>query len=390
VARYDGPIFDIDIHHRPKTAAEFIEYLPERWQEYAMQWTTLAVDDPRFPPGSGFPLVNPPGFGASPFFDKGSGRRLDSFPDDGRLPGTNYELLRDQLLDRHNYFRGILTHDVGDYGNHVNPHFGQALCSAANDWNVDTWLDLDDRLHSEVVASPTDPEAAAAEIRRVGGHPKFCGVLMAGNPLGRPLGDALFDPIYEAASELNLPVTYHAFGTDRPSGQAVHAGGNMGFLEGATLLSEQPMHYISSLITGGAFERFPNLKVVIKEFGALWLPFVIWRLDEVYDDLRFESPWVKKWPSEYIHDHIRVGTQPLEDSPDDHRAPGEILEQVDGMEDILLFCTDYPHSSMDDPGWLARMLPASWGPKVMFENACDTFGVSAAERTAWTAAEQVA
>jgi predicted TIM-barrel fold metal-dependent hydrolase len=378
----------MDIHHRPKNVAELIRYLPEPWQDYANQWATLSGVDPRL--GSGFPLVNPPNSIASPFLDGAAGRRLDSFPEDGTLPGSNYELTRDQLLDRFNIFRGILTHDIGEYGNHLNPHFGAALCRAANDWNIDVWLDLDERLHSEVVVSAAAPEAAVAEIKRVGGHPKMDAVLIAGNPYGRPLGDALFEPIYKAASEMNLPISYHAFASDRPGGQALHAGGNIGYLEGAALFGEQAMHYISSLVTGGVFERYPDLKVVLKEFGVLWLPFVIWRLDESYDDLRFESPWVKQWPSEYIHDHIRVGTQPLEDSPDDHSSPGEILAQVDGMEDILIFCTDYPHSSMDDPGWLARRLPADWLPKVMFENACDTFGVPVSERHVSPAVEQVA
>jgi uncharacterized protein len=389
MAKYDGPIYDIDIHHRPKTTAELIDYLPDPWQEYANQWATLGGVDPRVS-GGGFPIVTPPHSTASPFLDAASGRRLDSFPEDGTMPGSNYEILRDQVLDRYNYFRGILAHDVGDYGNHLNPHFAQAMCTAANDWTIDRWLKLDPRLHAELVVSVAAPEAAAAEIRRVGGHPKFDGVLIGGNPLNRPLGDAVFDPVYEAASEMGLPIVYHAFGSDRPSAQSYHAGGNIGFIEGATLLNEQPMHYISSLITGGSFEKFPTLKVIIKEYGCLWLPFVIWRLDEIYDDLRFESPWVKRWPSEYIHDHVRVGTQPLEDSPDDPRASGEILTQIDGMEDILLFCTDYPHSSMDDPTWLARMLPAAWLPKVMFENACDTFGVTAAERPVATTASHVA
>jgi uncharacterized protein len=386
MARYEGPIFDADIHHRPKNAGELSRYLAEPWRDYATQWTTLSGADPREGGGAGgFPIVMPPNATASPFLDGKSGRRLDSFPTDGGLPGSDYPTLCQQLVDSYPIVRGLLAHDIGGYGTHTNPHFAEAICSAANDWNIDTWLTLDDRLHSEVVVSVATPEGAAKEIKRVGGHEKFDAVLIGGNPVGVPLGSAVFDPIYKAAVEMDLPIAYHAMASDRPGMQVLHAGGNMGYLESGALLGEQAMHYITSLVTGGVFEKFPSLKVVIKEFGVLWLPFVIWRMDESYEELKYESPWVKKWPSEYIHDHVRVGTQPLEDSPDDRHAPAEILSQIDGMEDILLFCSDYPHSSMDDPRWLARMLPEAWASKVMFENACDTFRVSETQRRAWKA-----
>jgi predicted TIM-barrel fold metal-dependent hydrolase len=150
------------------------------------------------------------------------------------------------------------------------------------------------------------------------------------------------------------------------------------------------MHYVSSYIVHGVFEKFPGLHVTIKEFGVAWLPYLIWRLDQGYDLLRLESSWVKKRPSEYIHENIRVSTQPIEDSP----RPGDLarlLSTVPWLDDVLCFSTDYPHYSFDEPGYIARLLPDGWARKVFCDNACKVYGwtpppVAAAGKPAATAA----
>jgi predicted TIM-barrel fold metal-dependent hydrolase len=121
------------------------------------------------------------------------------------------------------------------------------------------------------------------------------------------------------------------------------------------------------------FEKFPTLKVILTEFGFTWLPNLVWRLDGQYAMLSRESPWVKQLPSDYIHEHIRLGSQPVEDLG---RAGtiGAIVETVEGAEDILCFSSDYPHFSMDDPSYLARALPPSWHRKVFCDNAAAVFG----------------
>jgi predicted TIM-barrel fold metal-dependent hydrolase len=47
---------------------------------------------------------------------------------------------------------------------------------------------------------------------------------------------------------------------------------------------------------------------------------------------------------------------------------------IDGIEDMLLFSTDYPHSSMDDYEYAARQLPEAWHRKVFCDNACASYG----------------
>ncbi len=357
---YQGPIVDVDIHHRPAFDRDFLDYFPERSRAYAEAAVRAKIP---------FRV----GRGVIGLADQ-AGRRADAFPEDGGAPGSSYELLRRHILDEYGIFRGLLTHDVGEYASHLNHYFAADLCRAANDWNIDRWLSHDERLYSGILAAPSLQDEAVAEIRRLADHPRMAYVALAGNPLQRPLGDPLYHPIYEAAAEVGLPVGIHVASTEFPTIEGP-AGTKATLIENLSNMGAQAGHYVASLITHGVFEKFRDLQFLFIEYGLSWLPPVVWSLERDYDLLRLESPWVKKRPTEYVHDHIRLSTQPLEAGrPEEARRLIQLLEGVDGIEDVLCFSTDYPHYSMDDYAFIARSLPASWHSKVFCENACAFFG----------------
>lgn len=362
MSRYDGPIVDVDVHHRPRSDAEVVAYLPKRWQEYVNANPRMA-----------FPLWPMPKTGGS-VLGGGFGMQADLVPPDGGAPGSDYRFMCEQLLDPGRYHKAVLTFYNGDWGGHLNTYFTRELHRAFNSWNLDTWLSIDDdRLASVVALHTAEPEEAAKEIRRVGGHPKIVSALIGTNPLGRPLGDPIFHPIYEAAAEMDLCISVHPTAMTRTA-NVLGTGGGRTVAEDVNDFAQQGMHYLSSLIVNGVFEKFPDLHFVIKEFGFTWVPSVMWKLDEHYDLLRLESPWIKRLPSEYIHDHIKFSTQPIEESADRPHAMADLLRAVDGMEDMLCFSSDYPHPTMDEANFAQRLLPAEWLPKVMCENACELFG----------------
>lgn len=360
MGRYEGPIVDIDFHHRWKKEADVTAYLPKEWRDYVKA-------DPR----GAFPIKPPASSTATRMSD--GARMIETWPEDGSPPGSDPDTTKRQLLDRHRLFRAVALHDVGDYANHLNPYYGTALARAVNDWNVDHWADVDERLYTVVLIGTSQPKEAATEVRRVGKHPKMVGVLLSSNPLGRSYGDPLYDPILKAAADLGLAIVVHpGAGGLRPN--FTYAGGSAGSdIVSISQWSQSAFQIVSSFITHGTFEKFPKLKVIITEYGVAWLPFVMWRLDQNYELLRRESPWVKRRPSEYIRDHIKLGTQPIEESP----KPGglaKLLETVDGMDSLLCFSSDYPHQAFDDPNYVVRILPKGWERKVMCDNACEVFG----------------
>jgi predicted TIM-barrel fold metal-dependent hydrolase len=356
-------MIDCDVHENLTSIRDLLPYLPEVYREHILHGGYGGIDFPEYH------WTHPEGFW-----------RRDAFPEDGRPPGSDYELLRGQLLDRYGIDYAVLTgEDILTASAMASPHLAVALCRAYNDWLLEEWLPRDPRLKGSLAVATQDPHAAAAEIRRLGGHPDVVQVLLpSGARAG--YGDPQFDPIHEAASEVGLVVGIHV-GADGcgTMGAPTATGWPTYYLEWHTLLSTAMMSHVTSLVSHGTFEKFPTLRVVLIEGGVCWLPGLLWRLDGNYKALRMEVPWVKRLPSEYVRDHVRLTTQPLE-RPESTKELRAILETI-GPE-MLLFATDYPHWDFDNP----LMLPIrdEWAEQIFDANARRWYGLPAraAEPTA--------
>ena len=129
--------------------------------------------------------------------------------------------------------------------------------------------------------------------------------------------------------------------------------------------------HLVSLLTEGVFERFPNFKVVLVEGGVAWLPGLMWRLDQEWKALRSEVPWVRKLPSEYLRDHVRISSQPLERPANDKHLLS-MLEMMDA-EHLLMFASDYPHWDWDEPSTFLTEIDPTLRHKIMYETAYDLY-----------------
>ncbi len=360
MAKYTGGVVDCDIHHDWPTPAALYPYLSSGWREFVTA-----------PMRNGLPPVPITPTSTLTAYPHGSVHRPESFPDDGTAAGSNYELMREQLLDRHGIERGLLLWGAGQYISAMaNLYLATEVARAANDWCIDEWLtDRDDRLYSTILVANQHPEAAAEEIRRVGPHPRFAGVLFLSSGAGKPFGHPIYHPIYEAAAELDLPIVIHVGGESLP-GQNVAptaSGVPAFYVELHAHMPQGIMTHMMSLIFHGVFDKYPGLRVVFAETGLGWVPWFLWRMDTGYKGVRREAPWMKKHPSEYFYEHIRMSTQPLDQSPEPEQLV-ELLKMMNGKE-TLVFSSDYPHWDGDGPDYVARHLPADWLPSVFRENA---------------------
>ena len=99
------------------------------------------------------------------------------------------------------------------------------------------------------------------------------------------------------------------------------------------------------------------------------VPFVgfLWRLDTNWKSCRSEIPWCRRRPSEYVWEHVRFATQPLE-SPEDEEL---LVPAIAGLrpQETLLYASDFPHWDFDEPAQTLRMLPAEWRENVAWRNA---------------------
>ena len=250
------------------------------------------------------------------------------------------------------------------------------LATAYKRWLIDGWLRRDSRLKGSLVVATQDAGRAAKEIRAFGGHPDVVQVLLpcaATSGYGQPH----YHPIYEAAVEVGLPVAMHVggegLGINPPS---TATGYPTYYIEWHVLLIQCAMSHVVSLVCHGVFEKYPELQVAVIEAGATWLPTSLWRLDTDWKALRSEVPWVRRLPSETVREHMRFTTQPL-DEPDSRGKLKQALELLDGLEDMLMFATDYPHWDFDRPDLVSLRLPESWREKIMSENARALYGLPA-------------
>ena len=99
---------------------------------------------------------------------------------------------------------------------------------------------------------------------------------------------------------------------------------------------------------------FPGSNSPSWEVDQFWVPGFLWKMDADWKSLREQTPWVKKLPSEYFRQHIRVGSQPFAE-PERHADLMGLLEEMHA-EETLLYCSDWPHFDWDDP---VTTLPSS-------------------------------
>jgi predicted TIM-barrel fold metal-dependent hydrolase len=247
------------------------------------------------------------------------------------------------------------------------------LASAFNDFFINEWLSLDRRFRYAMAVPSLDPSAAADEIRRVGRNPQIAAVSVA--PINILMGNRYWWPIYSAAQELELPIVVHPTGTDSIyQGTPISAGGIPdSYIERYVTLCQAAESNVNSLVISGTFEKFPKMKVLFAEYGFTWLLPLVWRMDRTWRQLRHETPWVRRSPVDYVHDHIRFTTQPL----DEPRDPKDLDTLINLMgADHICFSTDYPHWDNDMPDRSLRTLSPADKQKVFFENAHSTLRLS--------------
>ena len=344
-------MIDCDVHNDWPNADVLLPYLDPVFREYMERGER--VGGPQSFPHGHRPWLHPEGY-----------RRADLEPGDGETAGSDYALMKRELLDKFDLDYAILTgEEIIDVSTLANPHYASALARASNEYTIEQWLSLDPRLKGSLAVAVQDPTSAAAEIRRRGDHPDIVQVMLS-SASRRPYGEPFYDPIWEAAAEVGLPIGVHLGGTGGINSEASFAMPPTYYYEHHALLCQSAMSHVASLIVNGVFEKWPTLQFIIIECGIAWLPALLWRLDANFKALRKETPWLKRLPSEYARDHIRFTTQPLE-QPANKAHLRAFLDAIDG-ENTLLFASDYPHWDFDHPDQVG--IPKEWREKVFDKN----------------------
>nr|AHB82068.1 putative amidohydrolase [Jahnella sp. MSr9139] len=209
-----------------------------------------------------------------------------------------------------------------------------------------------DRLRVAALLNTHDIDVAEAEVDRVlaGGGRAF--VLASSVPPGDlSPAHAKMDRIWAKLSEARAPALLHIGGEHGFMGSDAWARGveHLDFRpHDFTSETEQintyafasfhysPQNFISTLVLGGVFERFPDLRFGAIELGAGWLAPMAERLDQVaHIFARRVAPVLSMKPSDYVRRNIRV--TPFRFEP--------VADYIDryGFEECYCFSSDFPH-----------------------------------------------
>ncbi|TSD47056.1 amidohydrolase [Rhodococcus sp. KBS0724] len=353
-------IVDVDIHPVPKPGV-LRPYLSERWRrhidEYGVRTTNGLADLGEYPQLYG---------GAA---------RADAWPEFGS-PGSDLDMIRRQLLDKHDVELGVLQcltpggAALNPAGQALNPELAAALTRAINDWQLEHLVYEEPRLRASIPVAFEAPDLAVDEINRIGDNPGVVSILGLSKTL-EPMGNRKYWPIYAAAVEHGLPLQIHL------SQGGGHANTGTGWTSYHTEYhvghTQSFQSQLLSVIVSGIFDRYPDLRIVFVEGNVAHFVPLLRRLDYHYETLRSEVPHLTRKPSEYVRDHVWLSTQPIDEPPNSAHLV-EMIEEF-GIDNIL-YASDYPHFDFDDPDTaFPRIFPPHLRDKVMRENGKRLFRI---------------
>ena len=159
--------------------------------------------------------------------------------------------------------------------------------------------------------------------------------------MGRSLSDTDYEPVWNAAEELGVPIAIHegssvivpTLGSDRPFNPLIlHAVSH----------SFEEMLACAQLMAFGTLERHPGLHIVFLESGGGWVPFWLERLDEQSETFGGFCPQMQMRPSEYFARQCAISFE-----VDESTLPA-LLPFIG--HDRVVWGSDYPHHDATFPG----------------------------------------
>jgi predicted TIM-barrel fold metal-dependent hydrolase len=246
-----------------------------------------------------------------------------------------------------------------------------AIFAAYNQFIAEFCADHSARLKGAALLSVDDVGNAVQEMTLGRERGLVTAMLPVEAPGGTTYGDPRFEPLWAAAADLRMPITFHV-GTNQISAQTKITQTMYVTFDNYVRAA------LSELIFSGAFVRHPELKVVAAEFELGWIPFFLDRLDYTYTQRRRREGWIDLpegvLPSDYWRSSCAASFQEDPTVAPEHWS-------VIGVDNIMIG-TDYPHAESTFPESLGSAervlsaLPEADRAKIFSDNPRRIFGFS--------------
>jgi predicted TIM-barrel fold metal-dependent hydrolase len=251
---------------------------------------------------------------------------------------------REQLaeLERDGVYGAVLIGRQSVLNGDAPAEVNIAYCQLVNDWLADTWRPYFDRVAPGIYLPYKDVAASVRELERaaaMGLRP----AILPDAIFERPYHLPEWEPLWEAASGLRVPISMHVAGLRQPPSKDLVPYPGRSFVRFYTD-SVSMGETLGWLAYSGVFARYPDLHIVMTEGYAAWLSFAMQFYDHHWSDSRFpaltsnmdgsERPRIDEPPSVYLkrQAHATFMWDPL----------AIRCRDVTGL-DCLLWGNDYPH-----------------------------------------------
>ncbi|OMC36296.1 hypothetical protein A5740_06620 [Mycobacterium sp. GA-1841] len=230
------------------------------------------------------------------------------------------------------------------------PDFSKQFIRAYNDWVIENANLADGRIRLVgIITTSDDVNEMIAETKRlIDGGVRAVYLQADVPPGGVSPAHSTLDPLWSLLESNDVAAT-------------LHIGTEFFFLDPRWTLAETFMdlfqspeipntnigmfatvhmaidNYVSAMVLGGVFERFPRLRVGLFEVGAHWVGPAARRMDmycKVFPGASAAKMPMK--PSEYVARNIRV-------SPFNFEPVDRYIQDDPELVDVFCYSTDYPH-----------------------------------------------
>ena len=264
-----------------------------------------------------------------------------------------------------------------------NAGLQRACFGAYNDWLAEFCSYNPKRLVGNALISLEDIGEGIKELERCARIGLRGAMIWGSAPEDRPYSSRIYDPFWQAASELEMPLSLHVItGRGRESKLEVDPKtGNIVSLAGPTRLEmyanviHEIQRSLTSLIVSGVLERFPRLKLVSAENDVGWLPHYMYRLDHAWEKYSALTPEpLPLKPSDYMRRQLWATFQ------DDPVGPGTY--KFFGTNNYM-WASDFPHTDSTWPNSRKVIerdfvgVPDDVTRKIVYENAAKLYRLQA-------------
>ena len=280
----------------------FVENAPAKYRDAVPRVVDSEAGPHWFAEGKDLGVYGGLGFGFTKP-DRGQSKHIDmmydaGFYEGGPHPTTPDLRLKDMAID--GIDAEVIYGILGVGLRFEDAEMTRVVYEIYNTWAADFCNSTPGRWAALACIPNNDPQVAATELRRAAAL-GLRGADFAVATAVKPIWHRDWDVLWQAASECNIPISFHTTGPNvrEPNDAQMEKEYDMEYrMTKISLFQMAGAEYLASIIFSGACGRFPGLKFVLGECGVTWLPHVLNRMDEEYEDRRHNLNMPNK-PSEY-------------------------------------------------------------------------------------------